>query len=52
MKLILALAASSVTAYVAPVAPRAATRVSESKADLEALAVKLNPVVGCRLPAF
>ena len=52
MKLILALAASSVTAYVAPVAPRASTRVAESKADLEALAVKLNPVVGCRLPAF
>ncbi|EGB08033.1 chlorophyll A-B binding protein [Aureococcus anophagefferens] len=46
MKLILALAASSVTAYVAPVAPRAATRVSETKADLEALATNLNPIVG------
>ena len=30
----------------APAAPRATVKVQETKADLEALAVKLNPVVG------
>ena len=47
-KLTVALACLPVAAaFVAPVAPVAASvKVQESKADLEALAVKLNPVVG------
>jgi hypothetical protein len=47
-KLTVALACLPVAAaFVAPVAPvGASVKVQESKADLEALAVKLNPVVG------
>jgi len=42
----LALALGSATAFVAPAAPAASTKVHETKADLEALATKLNPIVG------
>jgi len=46
MKLVIALAASA-SAYVAKnAAPRAGVRMQETKADLEALAKELNPVVG------
>ena len=46
-KLILALAAlAPAAAFVAPAAQSATVKVQETKADLEALAVKLNPVVG------
>merc|ERR1719287_295009 len=37
---------ASASAFTAPSAPRASTAVSETKADLEELAKKLNPVVG------
>ena len=47
MKIVLALALSTASAYVAPVAPaKAGVQMSETKADLEALATDLNPVVG------
>ena len=46
-KLAVALACLPVAAaFVAPAAPGASVKVQETKADLEALAVKLNPVVG------
>ena len=45
-KIVAALALSGASALVAPAAPRATVKVQETKADLEALAVKLNPVVG------
>ena len=41
-----ATAFAPVTPMAAPSVARAATPVMETKADLEALAVKLNPVVG------
>jgi hypothetical protein len=47
MKLaILASIIASATAFAPAQTVRAATSVSETKADLEALAKKLNPVVG------
>ena len=45
-KLIAALALSGASAFVAPKAARAGVAVSETKADLEKLAVELNPIVG------
>ena len=46
-KLIAALAALPLaSAFVAPAPQGASVKVQETKADLEALAVKLNPVVG------
>ena len=46
-KLIAALAALPLaSAFVAPAPAGASVKVQETKADLEALAVKLNPVVG------
>jgi hypothetical protein len=41
-----ALALSGASAFVAPKAARAGVAVSETKADLEKLAVELNPIVG------
>ena len=53
-KLIAALALSGASAFVAPTAARAGVAVSETKADLEKLAVELNPIVAsgtrCRSP--
>ena len=47
MKLVLALAAlAPASAFVAPAAQSATVKVQETKADLEALAVELNPIVG------
>lgn len=37
---------ASAAAFTAPAAPKATTALSETKADLEALAKKLNPIVG------
>ena len=45
-KLIAALALSGASAFVAPKAARAGVAVSETQADLEKLAVELNPIVG------
>ncbi|KAH8060620.1 chlorophyll A-B binding protein [Aureococcus anophagefferens] len=50
-KLILALAAlAPAAAFVAPAAQSATVKVQETKADLEALAVKLNPVFPIHIP--
>ena len=46
-RLVLALAAlAPASAFVAPAAQSATVKVQETKADLEALAVELNPIVG------
>jgi len=47
MKLaILSTLLASAAAFTAPAVPKASTALSESKADLEVLAKKLNPIVG------
>jgi len=45
-KIIAALALTGASAFVAPKAARAGVAVQETKADLEKLAVELNPIVG------